>query len=162
MMKHLLATAVVIAATSLTSSALAVCGDGVVDAAEDEECDDSGESATCDDDCTAAECGDATLNATAGEQCDEGGATLKCTANCTAPVCGDGIIDEGEQCDDGNSAAGDSCSPSCTFVYSVPPPEDEDEGGCECGVPAGRTGGSGVVAILLAGLAVARRRRQPN
>src|SRR5262249_17122586 len=32
-----------------------------------------------------------------------------------AAVCGDGILDAGEQCDDGNTVAGDCCSPTCTF-----------------------------------------------
>ena len=30
-------------------------------------------------------------------------------------ICGNGMIDPGEQCDDGNIAAGDCCSPSCQF-----------------------------------------------
>lgn len=47
-----------------------VCGDGSVDIGED--CDDSGESASCDADCSNAICGDGTLNASAGEQCDDG------------------------------------------------------------------------------------------
>jgi cysteine-rich repeat protein len=29
------------------------------------------------------------------------------------PVCGDGVAEEGEQCDDGNTAANDGCSPTC-------------------------------------------------
>lgn len=31
------------------------------------------------------------------------------------PGCGNGIIEGSEQCDDGNTAAGDTCSPTCTF-----------------------------------------------
>jgi len=30
------------------------------------------------------------------------------------PVCGDGVLDEGEECDDGNTADGDGCSANCT------------------------------------------------
>ena len=30
-----------------------------------------------------------------------------------APVCGNGRVEAGEQCDDGNQAAGDGCSPRC-------------------------------------------------
>lgn len=30
------------------------------------------------------------------------------------PSCGDGVVDEGEECDDGNNAPGDTCSPECT------------------------------------------------
>jgi len=44
------------------------CGNGTVD--DGEECDDSGESATCNDDCTTAICGDGKFNDTAGETCD--------------------------------------------------------------------------------------------
>src|SRR5207244_2154411 len=36
-------------------------------------------------------------------------------ASCLTPVgdCGNGILDPGEQCDDGNAVAGDGCSASC-------------------------------------------------
>jgi cysteine-rich repeat protein len=38
-------------------------------------------------------------------------------ALCVAPPppCGDGIVDPGQECDDGNTATGDGCSPICTF-----------------------------------------------
>ena len=51
----------------------AVCGDSVTTAPE--VCDDGGESATCDVDCTAAVCGDGYFNLSAGEQCDDGNNT---------------------------------------------------------------------------------------
>src|SRR5438046_8668963 len=37
------------------------------------------------------------------------------TASCLAPAgdCGNGVLEAGEQCDDGNTVAGDGCSPSC-------------------------------------------------
>ena len=36
-------------------------------------------------------------------------------AGCLVPIgnCGNGVVDPGEQCDDGNTVAGDGCSPSC-------------------------------------------------
>lgn len=38
-----------------------------------------------------------------------------------ADVCGNGIIDGGEQCDDGNTAAADGCSAGCTIeIHAVP------------------------------------------
>ncbi len=40
------------------------------------------------------------------------------------PICGDGLLDVGEECDDGNKVDKDSCSNSCTFV-----PCAEQEGG---------------------------------
>jgi cysteine-rich repeat protein len=62
-----------------------VCGDGTVEGTE--VCDDMGESATCDDDCTLPECGDGVLNVTAGEECDDGNTTDGdgCGATCSLP-----------------------------------------------------------------------------
>jgi cysteine-rich repeat protein len=37
------------------------------------------------------------------------------------PVCGDGHLDEGEQCDDGNTVSGDGCSADCK-IETPPPP----------------------------------------
>ncbi len=89
------------------------CGDGI--ATPDEECDDAGESATCDANCTLAQCGDGTLNPTAGEICDEGPASPTCNADCTVPSCGDGILNmlAGEQCDDAGESA--TCNVDCTL-----------------------------------------------
>ncbi len=46
------------------------CGDGTVD--PDEACDDGGETASCDADCTPVSCGDGQHNRAAGEGCDDG------------------------------------------------------------------------------------------
>ena len=80
-----------------------LCGDGTVDAPE--ACDDSGESVTCNSDCTWASCGDGVVNSTFGEGCDGGGETATCNVDCTAAVCGDGQVNTsaGETCDDGNT-----------------------------------------------------------
>ena len=43
------------------------------------------------------------------------------------PVCGNGVLDAGEECDDGNRVSGDGCSSAC--VTEVTPPEGEGEGG---------------------------------
>jgi cysteine-rich repeat protein len=62
------------------------------------------------------------------------------------PLCGDGIIDNGEQCDDGNTASSDGCSATC---------QDEPTaggGGCSTG-----GGGLGWLSVLL-GAAAARGR----
>jgi MYXO-CTERM domain-containing protein len=105
-----------------TLNACPVCGDGAT--TYPETCDDSGESAACDADCTDATCGDGTLNATAGEGCDDGDLlnTDDCpddAANggtCQPAACGDGFIDgEGaatEACDDGGESA--TCDDDCT------------------------------------------------
>jgi cysteine-rich repeat protein len=99
---------------AVTEGAAPECGDGVVSG--DEDCDDAGESATCDVDCTAVECGDGVVNAAAGEACDDAGESAACDADCTAAECGDGVVNAaaGEACDDaGESAACDvDCSPA--------------------------------------------------
>ena len=38
------------------------------------------------------------------------------------PVCGNGILEPGEQCDDGNLVNGDGCSSTCTIETPPPPP----------------------------------------
>ena len=98
-----------------TGGTPATCGDGIVN--NDEVCDDNGESASCNADCTTAECGDGTLNETAGETCDDAGESAACNEDCSAAACGDAIINAmaGETCDDQNATAGDGCSAVCAI-----------------------------------------------
>ncbi|NJK31206.1 MAG: DUF4215 domain-containing protein [Deltaproteobacteria bacterium] len=64
---------------------LAECGDGTINAAAGEDCDDGNQTAT-----------------------DE------CTNTCKAAACGDGIVQAGvEGCDDGNQTDNDDCSNAC-------------------------------------------------
>jgi hypothetical protein len=56
------------------------CGDGITDPGE--ACDDAGESATCDADCTAVSCGDGYTNVSAGEECDPPDG-VTCSDTCT-------------------------------------------------------------------------------
>jgi cysteine-rich repeat protein len=74
----------------------------------------------------------------AGNPCANGGTcadgidsyTCACTGgytgtNCDtppAPRCGDGVVDAGEQCDDGNPSNGDGCSATCTLESTNPCP----------------------------------------
>ncbi|MBC8071932.1 MAG: hypothetical protein IAG13_26630 [Deltaproteobacteria bacterium] len=90
------------------------CGDGMAE--DDEECDDAGESPSCDADCTLAVCGDGTFNFTAGELCDDGGPSASCNVDCTAPVCGDTVVNlaAGETCDEGGETV--TCDSDCTAV----------------------------------------------
>ena len=91
-----------------------LCGNGTTEPPE--ICDDgntmSGDG--CRDDCTQEVCGDSILDP--GETCDTGGESATCNADCTMTVCGDGIPNQaaGEQCDDGNTTAGDGCRDDCT------------------------------------------------
>lgn len=77
--------------TCRSSCACPSCGDGVVDYALGEECDD--------------------WNNLGGDGCG-----TACTLEPIA-TCGDGSVDIalGEQCDDGNAANGDGCSATCQF-----------------------------------------------
>jgi len=92
---------------------LAVCGDGFIHAGV-EQCDDAGESPTCDADCTPAMCGDKVVNPKAGETCDAGMETAACDDDCTAAMCGDKVVNPkaGETCDAGMETA--ACDDDCT------------------------------------------------
>jgi len=127
-----------------------VCGDGFQEGAE--QCDDGGESLTCDADCTAAVCGDGTVNPTAGEICDDGGESLTCDADCTAAVCGDGTVNPtaGEECDDGNTNDNDSCTNQCTTAVcgdDIVGPGEQCDGSALDGMTCiGLTGNAGPLA----------------
>jgi virginiamycin B lyase len=105
------------------------CGDGVV--CGDEQCDDG--NATACDGCSATctpepglRCGDGVVSAACGEECDPPSPGT-CDTQCRRiPECGDGVVDPGEQCDDGNAADCDGCSGRCTV-----------ETGCGDGVVCG-------------------------
>jgi cysteine-rich repeat protein len=70
------------------------------------------------------------------EACDAGDANADvadtCRTDCTLPACGDGIIDSGEQCDDGNDIDLDACANDCTSTScgdgSVQEGEECDDG----------------------------------
>ncbi len=80
------------------------CGNGLVTMGE--ECDDGNDNANdnCIN-CRNASCGDDVCNG--GENCGS------CAADCGdcpgMPECGNGVIDPGEECDDGNTVATDNC-----------------------------------------------------
>ncbi|MDD9945343.1 MAG: hypothetical protein OXU20_30145 [Myxococcales bacterium] len=72
------------------------------------------------------------------------------------PVCGNGDLEEGEECDDGNTEGGDACSPSCTVENlcgngSPDPGEECDDGnltngdGCSAGCSLEQGCGDGTV-----------------
>jgi len=106
----------------LTYGAKAVCGNGRLEPGE--ACDAgtaNSASGACTDTCQKAVCGDGKVEAGV-EDCDNGKnqfgqnfETDTCTANCKPVVCGNGILQVGEQCDDGNTVAGDGCSPTCRY-----------------------------------------------
>lgn len=101
---------------------IATCGDGIVGPAE--VCDDGvndGSYNSCTFDCQrrAAYCGDGIVQGPAGEECDDGvndGTFGTCNPDCTlASSCGDGVVDDEEECDDGNTDYGDGCDGMCSI-----------------------------------------------
>jgi cysteine-rich repeat protein len=108
------------------------CGNGTVDIAEGEECDDNNNiteacaygltaCTVCDATCniisgSVSYCGDSSIDASNGETCDEGssnGEPLHCNSTCTGittSVCGNGTPEAGETCDDG-----DTITNTCTY-----------------------------------------------
>ena len=102
------------------STACFTCGDGTTDPGE--ECDDGGESAACDADCTLASCGDDYTNTAAGEECDGADDTAcpgACLGDCTCgQVCGNGNVETGEECDGSDdSACPGNCTPDCDCAF---------------------------------------------
>lgn len=91
-----------------------LCGNGTKDTGEDCDPGTAGDSATCDADCSTPKCGDGYLNAAAGEQCDDMSDSPHCNGNCKLVGCGDGYWNQAaEECDDGNTVAGDGCDAKC-------------------------------------------------
>jgi len=76
-----------------------------------------------------------------------------------APFCGDDVLDDGEQCDDGNAQDGDGCSAMCEI--ETPPLPD---GGLPDAGPDGSIGGGdgGVSSDGGGGCGVARSRAAPD
>lgn len=122
-----------------------VCGDGKIEGTErcdlgSANGSEMGCTSSCDFDCSAdadcnkannpcagtATCVDATVQGQAVKQCMAGtplaegascGTNLVCVnMNCVAPSCGDGVVETGEECDDGNTTAGDGCENDCKFT----------------------------------------------
>src|SRR3989344_2612455 len=105
------------------------CGNGQIDPPE--QCDDGNSSNvdSCPDgtggSCRSATCGDGFVwttgnpNPAGPEVCDdktENGQPNRCNNSCsgtTPSSCGNGYVEQGEQCDDGNTAGGDGCATSC-------------------------------------------------
>ena len=70
------------------------------------------------------------VSATSGSSSPDGGGSTGATAAGSgsasaetlgtgpALACGDGVLDDGEECDDGNTEAGDACTPECTHAVT--------------------------------------------
>lgn len=68
-------------------------------------------------------CGDGTQHPQC-EACDDGAGNSDstpdaCRTDCQPARCGDGTVDSGEECDDGNNAVCDGCTPFCTLEPGI-------------------------------------------
>jgi cysteine-rich repeat protein len=88
-----------------TTTTIHACGDGIVNTTAGEECDDGGESATCNYNCTPHAYGDGIVNTTAGEECDDGNTQD-----------GDGCDSEGQW--EGDSYENDNSAAAATHVIT--------------------------------------------
>jgi cysteine-rich repeat protein len=119
----------------------ATCGNGVVDAGE--ECDDG--NAVNGDGCDVT-----CMLETNGELCsdrldNDGDGLVDCAdPDCAsypgcAGYCGDGILDAGEECDDGNDVDGDGCGTDClvegTETVCDDGLDDDGDGLVDCADP---------------------------
>jgi fibro-slime domain-containing protein len=120
------------------------CGDGIIQKNYGEQCDDGTNNQNtynhCQTNCKlGARCGDGTIQAVDGEQCDDGpnnGAPSSgCGTDCKLK-CGNGVVDSGEQCDDGsgptgNGSATSKCATNCKWKCGnglLDPGEQCDDG----------------------------------
>jgi fibro-slime domain-containing protein len=117
----------------------AKCGDGKV--AGKEQCDDGNttDGDGCSANCTleskpvaVAEGWVCTSPTAAGG--DGGAPSCKGPTTCTTTVCGNGKVEGSEQCDDGNNATGDGCSPFCRLEPVCPPAGGECTTACGDGL----------------------------
>jgi cysteine-rich repeat protein len=95
----------------------ASCGDGKLNLARGEQCDDTNSVDTdaCKNDCKLNFCGDG-VEGGPNEACDDGMDSMMCDLDCTIRTCGDGYVNLvfGEECDSGavNTA---TCDANCTI-----------------------------------------------
>lgn len=65
------------------------------------------------------------------------------------PECGNGILDAGEECDDGNLTDGDGCSCNCLDEEEEEEENGDGDGGNGGGDGAGGGGGGGIPALII-------------
>jgi len=95
----------------------------------DFRCDLAETASSCPLDCSESICGDLICdwNEICLEDCGEDVAPL-CSGG---PICGNGTVDEGEECDDGNTLDGDCCNSICNFDIAGSPCGDPSDTVCD-------------------------------
>jgi cysteine-rich repeat protein len=127
---------------------LTTCGDGVIDAAE--QCDDNNTASNdgCSSACQTELCGDGIAQSALSEQCDDANTidTDECTNSCQSARCGDNILGPGEQCEDGANINGDGCSAQCQDEFCGDGQTNNNTEECDDG---GNVDGDGCSAACL-------------
>ena len=72
-------------------------------------------------------------------------------------VCGNGVVDPGEQCDDGNTTSGDGCSATCQDETGSDGGGGKGGGGC-CST-GGAPAGPAALGVMVLGMLLRRRKR---
>lgn len=132
-----------------TCEAANVCGNGRVEGAE--ACDDGNVAPGdgCSADCSAADSLPNGAGCTANQQCASGLCDTIGDKVCeSVNSCGNGLLEAGEDCDDGNVLAYDGCGESCVFDG-----EWRGGGGCSARANASDQGLGWLVALLALGIA---------
>ena len=148
-------------ALDCAGTTVSVCGNGVVEAGEtcdtggpSEACDGDCSPAACGDGVVNAAAGELC------DDGPDNGMPGRCAVGCvgrTSARCGDGALDDGEECDEGpdNGADGGTCTSACR----LPVPPGRLAGG-SCGIAStGSSTGWALGSLLVAGLVVLWRRR---
>ncbi len=115
----------------------AVCGNGFLDAAAGEPCDDGNgiDDDGCRNNCMLPTCSDGVVQA--GEECDDGNSIDNdgCRNNCSLSFCGDAMVQSGEQCDNGagnSDTSPNACRTGCLNASCGDGVQDSGEG-CDDG-----------------------------
>jgi len=117
------------------------CGNGILDSANNEGCDDGN---LLNGDGCSANC-----------QVEPSWVCPRACAACVSiVVCGDRKVEPGEVCDDGNTTSGDGCDSSCTTVepgWGCPVPGTLCQSLADCGMACGDSGVCGATPDCLRG-----------